>query len=159
MPSKTSRQGPSVQGQRDLLVLLIAALLVFFFSAEVDLFEKVHLIADRHEGLEIDELFITAGFLLVGLAWYSLRRRREAVTLSLQLARRTEELEKALAEIRVLKGILPICSSCKKIRDEQGVWRQLESYISQHSNAEFSHGLCPDCIRKLYPDIDLSSEP
>jgi PAS domain S-box-containing protein len=64
-------------------------------------------------------------------------------------------LEKALDEIKTLKGILPICASCKKIRDDRGYWQQIESYIRDHSDAEFSHGLCPDCAKKLYPDIKL----
>jgi PAS domain S-box-containing protein len=62
-------------------------------------------------------------------------------------------LEKALDEIKTLKGILPICSSCKNIRDDKGYWQQIESYISDHSDAEFSHGLCPDCIKRLYPEF------
>ena len=61
------------------------------------------------------------------------------------------ELQKALGEVRTLRGILPICASCKKIRDDKGYWNQLESYIRDHSEAEFSHSLCPECIEKLYP--------
>jgi hypothetical protein len=64
-----------------------------------------------------------------------------------------EKLEKALNEIKKLKGILPICSSCKMIRDDKGYWNQIESYIRDHSEAEFSHGICPDCAKKLYPDL------
>ena len=59
-------------------------------------------------------------------------------------------LEDALAKIRRLHGILPICASCKKIRDDEGYWNQLEAYIEEHSEAEFTHGLCPDCMKKLY---------
>lgn len=62
------------------------------------------------------------------------------------------ELEKALAEIRTLKGLIPICSSCKKIRDDEGYWNQLEIYISDRTDAVFSHGICPDCAKRLYPD-------
>jgi PAS domain S-box-containing protein len=65
------------------------------------------------------------------------------------------KLEKALEEIKKLKGILPICSHCKKIRDDKGYWQQIEAYISDHSEAEFSHSLCPDCIRKLYPELEM----
>ena len=67
------------------------------------------------------------------------------------------ELKKAMAEIKILQGILPICASCKKIRDDQGSWNQIESYIRKHSEAEFSHGICPDCARELYPDLDFES--
>jgi len=63
------------------------------------------------------------------------------------------ELTDALANIKQLKGLIPICASCKKIRDDQGFWNDVEAYIGQHSEAEFSHGICPDCTKKLYPDI------
>lgn len=63
------------------------------------------------------------------------------------------ELEKALGEVRKLSGFLPICSSCKKIRDDKGYWQQIESYICDHSEADFSHGICPQCSQKLYPEI------
>jgi HAMP domain-containing protein len=63
------------------------------------------------------------------------------------------DLQKAFAEIRVLSGMLPICASCKKIRDDKGYWNQLESYIRDHSEAEFTHGICPECVRQLYPEI------
>ena len=63
------------------------------------------------------------------------------------------DLQNALNEIKVLRGILPICSKCKKIRDDEGYWEQIESYIDKHSDARFRHGLCPDCIKELYPDI------
>jgi len=61
------------------------------------------------------------------------------------------KLQNALSQVKQLSGFLPICASCKKIRDDQGYWNQIESYISAHSEAEFSHGLCPDCAKKLYP--------
>jgi PAS domain-containing protein len=62
------------------------------------------------------------------------------------------ELQEALASVKQLSGLLPICASCKKIRDDKGYWTQIESYIRDHSEAEFSHGICPDCMKKLYPD-------
>jgi len=69
-----------------------------------------------------------------------------------------DELRKVMTEIKVLRGFLPICSSCKKIRDNKGAWNQIESYIKEHSEAEFSHGICPECARILYPDIKLYNE-
>jgi hypothetical protein len=63
------------------------------------------------------------------------------------------QLEEALGEIKTLSGFLPICSSCKRIRDDKGYWNQIESYIRDHSEAEFSHGICPECAKKLYPDF------
>jgi DNA-binding response OmpR family regulator len=67
------------------------------------------------------------------------------------------ELQQTLAEIKTLKGFIPICASCKKIRDDQGFWNQLESYITQHSDAQFSHGICPECITRLYLEESSSS--
>ncbi len=63
------------------------------------------------------------------------------------------ELTQALDEIKTLKGIIPVCMHCKKVRDDSGYWAQLEEYISAHSEAEFSHGLCPDCLEKYYPEV------
>lgn len=71
---------------------------------------------------------------------------------------RTAELENALENIKTLKGIVPICSHCKKIRDDKGYWNQLEAYMAKHSDAEFSHGICPECAKKYYPDMDLYSD-
>ncbi len=62
------------------------------------------------------------------------------------------DLRAALNEVKTLSGLLPICCSCKKIRNDQGYWLQIETYVQEHSTAEFSHGICPECARKLYPD-------
>jgi len=63
------------------------------------------------------------------------------------------DLQDALANVKRLSGLLPICASCKKIRDDNGYWHQVESYMKNHSEVEFSHGLCPECMQKLYPDL------
>jgi AmiR/NasT family two-component response regulator len=73
--------------------------------------------------------------------------------LNAELAIRNQELQEALAKVRTLRGLLPICASCKKIRNDQGYWQQVEVYVRDHSEAEFSHCLCPDCARKLYPEL------
>ncbi len=89
------------------------------------------------------------GELLVRAIRYAMERKRienekEAVIV---------ELQAALAQVKLLSGFLPICCSCKKIRDDQGYWQQIESYIRAHSQAEFSHGICPECSQKLYPEL------
>ena len=66
---------------------------------------------------------------------------------------RERELEQALSEVKVLRGFIPICASCKKIRDDKGYWQQIETYIQERSEALFSHGICKDCMKKLYPDL------
>jgi PAS domain S-box-containing protein len=64
-----------------------------------------------------------------------------------------KELQNAVSEIKTLGGMLPICGSCKKIRDDKGYWNQIENYIRDHSEADFSHSICPDCAKKLYPEL------
>lgn len=76
------------------------------------------------------------------------RKAREA-----ELRRSNEHLQRALTEVKVLRGLIPICASCKKIRNDGGFWQQLEEYLGEHSEAEFSHGLCQPCIKKLYPGV------
>ena len=71
------------------------------------------------------------------------------------LKKERDKLMKALKEIKTLSGLLPICASCKKIRDDKGYWNQMEGYIQQHSDAQFSHGMCPDCAKKMYPYLDI----
>lgn len=63
-----------------------------------------------------------------------------------------DELSQALAKVKTLSGLLPICASCKKIRDDKGYWQQVETFIKARSDADFSHGMCPDCIERLYPE-------
>jgi len=69
-----------------------------------------------------------------------------------------KELRDALAEVKKLSGLLPICSHCKKIRDDKGYWNRIESYLREHSSAEFSHSVCPECAKKYYPDYNLYKE-
>ncbi len=73
--------------------------------------------------------------------------------LNAELKTRNKELETALAKVKQLSGLLPICANCKKIRDDEGYWQQVEHYIIQHSEVQFTHGICPDCAVKLYSDF------
>jgi PAS domain S-box-containing protein len=68
------------------------------------------------------------------------------------------ELQEALTQIRTLTGFIPICASCKKVRDDSGFWNQIEEYVEKHSHAEFSHGVCPDCVKQLYPEFSDREE-
>jgi len=78
-----------------------------------------------------------------------------SVELQLHLARRVGELEYALANVKQLQGLLPICSYCKKIRDDTNYWERVETYITEHTDAEFSHGICPDCFEvHIRPELE-----
>lgn len=75
------------------------------------------------------------------------------------LEKTNAELNQALASIQILSGLIPICSGCKKIRDDRGFWEQVESYIGKHTEAKFTHGICPDCSRKYFPGIEFPEPP
>ncbi len=80
---------------------------------------------------------------------------RRMVEMQDTLGSKIVELQKASAQIKTLRGIIPICASCKKIRDDKGYWNQVEVYVRDHTEADFSHGMCPECAIKLYPSLDL----
>ena len=80
----------------------------------------------------------------IGLYKHQMERERK---------RLLDELQAALDRIKVLKGLIPICASCKKIRDDEGYWNEVEAYLLKHADAKFSHGICPDCFQKLYPEF------
>jgi PAS domain S-box-containing protein len=82
------------------------------------------------------------------------RAEKELRRYSSELEKSNKALQDALADVRILGGMLPICSSCKKIRDDKGYWSQIESYVSEHSGAEFSHGICPECEKKVYEELN-----
>lgn len=104
---------------------------------------------DVRDGLFSGEIFESQGqrFLLTVMIDITERKRAEA-----ERERTIGELRSALEQIKTLKGIVPICANCKKIRDDRGFWEQVEAYITRHSGAEFSHSICPDCLGRLYAD-------
>ncbi len=113
-------------------------------------------------------LFFFLGFLTLISIYFAEKKETKALSIAnrvlqneIEERKRVESererlihgLQEALAEVKTLSGLLPICASCKKIRDDKGYWNQIESYISEHSEAEFSHGICPECAKKLYPEF------
>jgi preprotein translocase subunit YajC len=99
----------------------------------------------------ISVLLVLAGiFLSAFIAFFTVRH---VLKVEKALLNQRNELQKALSEIKTLSGLLPICASCKKIRDDKGYWNQIELYIRDHTEAEFSHGLCPICAENLYGDF------
>ena len=102
-------------------------------------------------------------FILVGVVIGHLRNGRLRLERALEekevaedeRERLVSELRGALARIKTLSGLLSMCSNCKKIKDDRGLWEHVETYVRRHSNAEFSHGFCPDCMNELYPDYSV----
>lgn len=149
----------AVMGAYGALLILERFLVLREFNSQYELF-----------------LYVMFGVLLIWFAYFggsvsNLRRRLQERNKTIQKAhtklkieihghQRTQKekddlivaLQDALSKVKTMSGLLPICASCKKIRDDSGYWSQIEFYISEHSNAEFSHGICPDCEKRLYPD-------
>jgi hypothetical protein len=105
-----------------------------------------------------------AGGNIVGILMFknlNLSRRREYIRLfkekhlNQELQQTVDQLRKAQQEVKTLQGLIPICSNCKRIRDDKGGWNQLEAYIQSHSEAKFSHGICPKCAQELYPELNI----
>lgn len=111
--------------------------------------------------LPVDDMWKVAAnrFLALLTIWFCCYLGIRARILEEKRVDALREREKALEEVRVLRGFLPICASCKRIRDYEGSWTMIEKYISEHSEAEFSHGLCPDCTKRLFPDFPRTSGP
>jgi DNA-binding response OmpR family regulator len=85
---------------------------------------------------------------------------RRMIEMRFELNEKVDELKQALAEVRTLKGIVPICANCKNVRDDQGYWNRVESYLNEHTEADFTHAVCPDCMKRLYPQFkDDDSAP
>jgi len=110
-------------------------------------FLTAHSDIDTFEKAKITEPF---GYLLKP---FEDRQLCLAIETTLYKNRMEKERKKLLEEIKVLRGLLPICSHCKKIRNDTGYWEQIEDYIRNHSEAVFSHGICPDCLKKFYSDL------
>jgi DNA-binding NtrC family response regulator len=91
----------------------------------------------------------TQGQLLLRAIFYAIERKR----VQEEREQLIDKLQAALAQVKQLSGLLPICASCKSIRDDKGYWQQLERYMNEHSEVKFTHGLCPVCARKLYPEL------
>ena len=115
-------------------------------------------------------VFFLLGFLIITTIYFIEKRESKILSLAnlaqqrkIDERKRVEEereklineLQEALNKVKTLSGLLPICSSCKKVRDDSGYWNQIEVYIRDHSEADFSHSICPDCAKELYPDLDI----
>lgn len=137
---------------------------IFFLSLATFLFLWSHLSGPNRLPLIAlcNILFFMISIFVLSLYYETTREGTEKALIRDIAARKKAEeekerliqsLENALTQIKILSGLLPICSSCKKIRDDRGYWKQIESYIQEHSEAQFSHSICPECAEKIYPDF------
>ncbi len=142
---------------RDIIVIAVLAVAVYAVSAVFDVFNAVLVFLYRHETWQLDELFTVALYLVIAGVVYAWRRHSE---LNVQMRRREvaeaqtsrliPELERALDEVASLRKIIPICSSCGRVRDTRGDWYPVDAYMEIHYATKFSDGYCPDCAREAY---------
>jgi len=113
-------------------------------------------LANKPDDFDDNDAKMATGFgELAAIALQNNRHVDERKKAERQREKLIADLQAALSEVKKLSGLLPICSTCKKIRDDQGYWNQIESYIQDHSDAKFSHSICKECAEKYYPDFDV----
>ncbi|MFA5192237.1 MAG: hypothetical protein WC740_16050 [Verrucomicrobiia bacterium] len=137
----------------ELAAAIVAGIAVYLVSSKYDVIEAFVQFSREHENWELDETLTVFVVLVIFAVVFGVKHRRDLISLNRDVTRKNEELQVVMREIKQLKGIIPICANCKKIRDDKGYWHQVEVYIGEHTAAEFSHGLCPDCVKKLHPGI------
>jgi hypothetical protein len=148
---------------KDLIIIIIISVVVLSLAVSFDLFDRfVYWYIKYEEPEELEEFIVVVLVLSFAFAIFSWRRWRDLIIESNKrmeteelLLKERDMLQKALDEIKTLRGIVPICSSCKKIRNDKGYWQQVEVYVSANSEAEFSHGICPDCMKRLYHGFEV----
>jgi hypothetical protein len=132
---------------KEIVLMMTILIISYFLFRYFDILERIVEWSKKHEEYEVDELLSTSIVLVVLLLIFAIRRWVEVL-------RTAKKLQDTLDEIKTLRGIIPICSYCKQIRDDEGSWSQLESYIYSHSDAEFSHGVCPECYKKQMEKLE-----
>ncbi len=132
----------------EIFIIFLLSIVIFFISGYFDVLETVLEFMEKYEEYEIDEILTVSTFLVFALGFFSFRRFKEEKQIN-------QSLKKAIEEIDQLKSILPICASCKSIRDDDGYWQNIEDYFSQHTDTHFTHGICPTCAKKLYPELSI----
>jgi|GEM_PF-1134942 len=138
----------------ELLVIIGLCVAVYLLSSRYDILENIVRLSHRYEHLELDEIITVSMFLMFALLFFSIRRWREAKRSEALAKQHAEDLGKALSEVRQLRGMITICSVCKRVRNDEGFWEQIEVYVRGHSEAEFTHGICKECAKKLYPEFE-----
>jgi hypothetical protein len=138
---------------RNVWIVGILSIIVYMISSRFDALEFIVNLSTRYEKFEIDEFVTVAIFLSIVFGLMAFKKSLQLSKQNEALISQKEKLLKALDEIKILEGILPICSYCKKIENENGEWQQVELYIHRNTEADFSHGACPDCAEKHYGDL------
>jgi Ca2+/Na+ antiporter len=149
--------GEKPRAFKDLMVVISIAVGVFAVSARFDVFNTLVEWMYRHDTWQLDELFTVALYLVFAIAIYAWRRHHELVDQTrrremaeAEKAQLAPRLERALADVSHLKKLLPMCSVCKRVRDDKGYWDQVEAYVEVNFSTRVDTGICPDCAANLY---------
>ncbi len=142
---------------REGVALVLVAVVIYLAAAHYDVVNRLSQWFIAHEDLQVDELAVVAVYLVAAAAVFIWRRRSELLEQIRERERVESEknalvpaLERALREVQTLSSLLPVCAWCKRIRDDDGSWSQVDAYISRHTNIAVTHGICPECAEKLH---------
>lgn len=145
------RLGP---GKATVLITGVAVLL----SVMITVFALLLFVGGSRLSFAITISAALPGVTIPSLSYFVLRILAQVEQAEREKARLVVELQDALLKVKRLSGLLPICSACKKIRDDDGYWHQVEVYLHSHSEVDFSHSICPDCVQELYPAFQKHRE-
>jgi hypothetical protein len=140
------------------LVIACFGVLIYWIGHKFSLMEKAYELTGLSQPANLGGAF--AVFLLFFLYFFALalvavRKWRQAAATNQRLLEANQELEQAAKEINKLRGLIPICAKCNRMKDDQGYWRRVEDFLSARAEVEFTHGLCPACVAILYPQLDM----
>jgi len=145
-----------LRAYRDALIIAGIATVVFVMLRWIDWPGYLVTWLYKVRGWKLDSMTVLSLIVVAGSGVFVLRRRSELLReinqreqIQAEQARLIRELEEAIANVKTLGGLLPICGWCKKIRDDRGYWKQVEAYLQEHTDATFTHGICPECEHKL----------
>ncbi len=142
----------------EILLILGWCTVGYLHAGKYDMLENFYRFSRAHEDWEVDEWVAVVHVLALAFGIFAFRRWMENRRIKKELTRKNNELEKTMSEIKTLQGIIPICASCKKIRNDKGYWSQVEEYLHEHTDAAFTHGLCPECRDKSYAEYLRNKE-
>ena len=141
---------------KDLILITSLLVISFFLFSSFDVLESIVKFSQQHEEYEVDELLSTLVIFSLCMLVFSWRRIKEIEDARLRSEAKGQKLQRTLEEIKTLQGVIPICCYCNKIRDDQGAWSDMQIYINNHLDAEFSQGACPDCFEKRMNEVKNS---
>lgn len=143
---------------KDLLIIVAVLVTSFVLFSIFDVLEALVAFTKTHENLELDELISTAGIMSFCLTWFACRRLKESNHARNIAEQSTLQLQRSLSEINSLQKSIPICCYCNNLRDDKGAWGDLQTYINNNPDTEFSQGVCPECLEKRISEIEQQED-